>query len=324
MTSRAASHEHSAPRLPSRAPDEVEAAFVAANTLPKPQLELLEPPPPGTRPGYENPVVFEVPELLPLRGVNIAWIAARVAIVLWTSAIALVAIRTTNRIDNGASIDAIATVGDDMTIVVLVGVVLLAALFAASVMWSRTVAENTRRLRGRWPSLNRATRVWFYPAVWVALAALTFLRVEVTGEFDPLPAIAAIVFAICLYCPFSMLHRIFKTLTRIRPDGAIRAAYLLDLAGFGIIWWRLTDWPDPITPSDSGTVDAMAWAAIASSGLLLISAGIIATLAHQAIEAQFGEQFGEQCVQQFGHDKTQQQHNQCAKQVRNEVCNLGP
>ncbi len=286
MTSRAASHEHSAPRLPSRAPDEVEAAFVAANTLPKPQLELLEPPPPGSRPGYENPVVFEVPELLPLRGVNIAWIAARVAIVLWTSAIALVAIRTTNRIDSGASFDAIATVGDDMTIVVLVGVVLLAALFAASVMWSRTVAENTRRLRGRWPSLNRATRVWFYPTVWVALAALTFLRVDVTGEFDPLPAIAAIVFAICLYCPFSMLHRIFKTLTRIRPDGAIRAAYLLDLAGFGIIWWRLTDWPDPITPSDSGTVDAMAWAAIASSGLLLISAGIIATLAHQAIEAQ--------------------------------------
>ena len=88
-----------------------------------------------------------------------------------------------------------------MTIVVLVGVVLLAALFAASVVWSRTVAENTRRLRGRWPSLNRATRVWFYPTVWVALAALTFLRIKVTSEFNPLPAIAAIVFAIVPVLP---------------------------------------------------------------------------------------------------------------------------
>ncbi len=236
---------------------------------------------PGAVPGYENPVVFEAPELLALRWVNIAWIAARFAIVLWTAAIAMVAIRTARRIDDAAPDSAIAAVGDDMTIVVLVGVVLLAALFAASVVWSRTVAENTRRLRGRWPSLNRATRVWFYPTVWVALAALTFLRIKVTSEFNPLPAIAAIVFAIVLYCPFSMLHRIFKTLTRVRPDGAIRAAYLLDLAGFGIIWWRLTDWPDPITPDDTGLVDAMAWAAIASSGLLLISAGITANLAHQ-------------------------------------------
>jgi hypothetical protein len=83
-----------------------------------------------------------------------------------------------------------------------------------------------------------------------------------------------------------MLHRIYKTLTRERPDGAIRAMYLLDLGGFGIIWWRLTDWPDPITPADAGLVDAMAWAAIAASGVLLISAGITANLAHQVVVAQ--------------------------------------
>jgi hypothetical protein len=83
-----------------------------------------------------------------------------------------------------------------------------------------------------------------------------------------------------------MLHRIFRTLTRERPDGAIRAMYLLDLGGFGIIWWRLTDWPDPITSADAGLVDAMAWAAIAASGVLLISAGITANLAHQAVVAQ--------------------------------------
>jgi hypothetical protein len=83
-----------------------------------------------------------------------------------------------------------------------------------------------------------------------------------------------------------MLHRVFKTLTRLRPDAAIRAAYVLDLAGFGLVWWRLTDWPDPILVIDSGTVDTMAWAAIAASGLLLISAGIMATLARQAVAAQ--------------------------------------
>lgn len=285
MTSRATSNERVAPKLPSRSPDEVEAAFVAANAFPKPHGDPVDSVP-GAPPAYENPVVFEVPELLPLRFVNIAWIATRFAIVLWTASIALVAIRTANRIDGSASDGSIADVGDDMTRVVLVGVLLLAALFAASVWWSRTVAENTRRLRGRWPSLNRATRVWFYPTVWVALAALTFLRINVTGEFDPLPAIAAMVFALTLYSPYSMLHRIFKTLTRVRPDGAIRAAYLLDLAGFGIIWWRLTDWPEPMTADNAGTVDAMAWAAIASSGLLLISAGITANLAHQAILAQ--------------------------------------
>ncbi|HEX4983957.1 MAG TPA: hypothetical protein VFV63_19785, partial [Ilumatobacteraceae bacterium] len=285
MTSRATSSERSAPKLPSRSPEEVEAAFLAANAFPKPQGDPEEGPP-GPPGAYENPVVFEAPELLPLRLVNIAWIATRFAIVVWTAAIALVAIRTTRRIDGAASDRAIADVGDDMTAVVSVGVILLAALFGVSVWWSRTVAENTRRLRGRWPSLNRATRVWFYPAVWVALAALTFLRINVTSEFDPLPAIAAVVFALTLYSPYSMLHRIFKTLTRVRPEVAIRAAYLLDLAGFGIIWWRLTDWPDPITVADSGTVDAMAWAAIAASGLLLISAGITANLAHQAVVAQ--------------------------------------
>jgi hypothetical protein len=285
MTSRATSSERSAPKLPSRSPEEVEAAFLAANAFPKPQGDPEEGPP-GPQGAYENPVVFEAPELLPLRLVNVAWIATRFAIVVWTAAIALVAIRTTRRIDGAASDRSIADVGDDMTIVVLVGVILLAALFGASVWWSRTVAENTRRLRGRWPSLNRATRVWFYPTVWVALAALTFLRINVTSEFDPLPAIAAIVFALTLYSPYSMLHRIFKTLTRVRPEMAIRAAYLLDLAGFGIIWWRLTDWPDPITGTDSGTVDAMAWAAIAASGLLLISAGITANIAHEAAVAQ--------------------------------------
>ena len=184
---------------------------MAANAIPKAEVEPSDVVP-GAIPGYENPVVFEAPELLELRWVNIAWITARFAIVLWTAAIAMVAIRTARRIDDAAPESVIAAVGDDMTIVVLVGVVLLAALFAASLAWSRTVAENTRRLRGRWPSMNRATRVWFYPTVWVALAALTFLRIKVTSEFNPLPAIAAIVFAIVLYCPFSMLHRVFKTL----------------------------------------------------------------------------------------------------------------
>ena len=206
---------------------------------------------------------------------------------MWTAAIALVAIRTTKRIDDAASDRSIADVGDDMTIVVLVGVLLLVALFAASVLWSRTVAENTRRLRGRWPSLNRATRVWFYPTVWVALAALTFLRIDVTSEFDPLPAIAAIVFAITLYCPYSMLHRIFKTLTRLRPDGRdsrripARSRRVRDhlVASHGLAG------PDHGI-DDAGTVDAMAWAAITSSGLLLISAGITANLVRQTIVAQ--------------------------------------
>ena len=66
------------------------------------RLELLDSVP-GAVPGYENPVVFEAPELLPLHWVNIAWIAARFAIVLWTAAIAVVAIRTASRIDDGAS-----------------------------------------------------------------------------------------------------------------------------------------------------------------------------------------------------------------------------
>ena len=161
--------------------------------------------------------MFEAPELLELRWVNISWVAARFAIVLWTAAIAMVAIRTARRIDDAVPDSVVAAVGDDMTIVVLVGVVLLAALFVASLVWSRTVAENTRRLRGRWPSMNRATRVWFYPTVWVALAALTFLRIKVTSDFNPLPAIAAIVFAIVLYCPYSMLHRVFKTLSACGP-----------------------------------------------------------------------------------------------------------
>ena len=118
MTSRAASHEHSAPKLPSRSPEEVEAAFVAANAIPKSESEGLEGVP-GAVPGYENPVVFEAPELLPLRWVNIAWTASRFAVVLWTAAIAVVAIRTAHRIDCGASDQTIADVGDDMTIVVL-------------------------------------------------------------------------------------------------------------------------------------------------------------------------------------------------------------
>ncbi|MNE42942.1 hypothetical protein D3C80_1370930 [compost metagenome] len=46
--------------------------------------------------------------------------------------------------------------------------------------------------------------------------------------------------------------------------------------------------------------------------------------AHQAVQAELGQQFGEQGVEQLGHDKTEQHHNQGAKQIGDEVRHFGP
>ena len=210
---------------------------------------------PGRRcPGTRTRSCSRPPSCCHCACVNIAWIAARFAIVLWTSAIALVAIRTTKRIDDAASDECDrrrrrrhddrgagrracssphcsrrACCGAGRSPRTPAGCVV-----AGRASIARPASGSTRRSGWRWPrSRSCASRS---PAS------------SIRCRRSPRSCSPS-----CLYCPYSMLHRIFKTLTRVRPDGAIRAAYLLDLAGFGIIWWRLTDWPDPITPDDSGT-----------------------------------------------------------------------
>jgi hypothetical protein len=63
--------------------------------------------------------------------------------------------------------------------------------------------------------------------------------------------------ALTVWRPYSLVRRIVSTLSRVRSDALIGIAYLLELAGFGLMWWQLATWPEELAPGDVGPADVM-------------------------------------------------------------------
>ena len=165
------------------------------------------------------------------------------------------------------------------------GVVGLVGLVATA-FWCVQFAENGRRLSARVSAPDAAGWTWALPVVWVALASITFLRIEVGGDFDPLPALAVFGLAVALAVPVSRLMKTFRGMTR-RPPQLWVSVYVLDLVAAGAIWWRLMSWPTPVSVVDVDHARTTSIIAFAAAGVLTASALIYAFLAFRAMQSTY-------------------------------------
>lgn len=153
---------------------------------------------------------------------------------------------------------------------------------AGLVFWSVTLGDNAQRLKARSASPRRMGWSWAPVLVWVAVSSLTYLRFEVDAEFDPMPGITGIVFAALLAIPYAQLQGIFRGLSR-RPPLLWTNAFPLDLLAFGLVWWRLTSWPDPVSMGDTDHVQLTAYIAFGAAGALTINVIVFVVLARRGI-----------------------------------------
>lgn len=164
-------------------------------------------------------------------------------------------------------------------VVISAGVFTLVGL-GAMVFWTTMLAGNARRLRARTTSATAMGWSWLLPVAWVAISCLTYLRFQVDADFDPLPGVAAIGWAITLTVAYGRLQGVFRGLSRTPPI-LWYTAFPIDLLAFGLVWWRLTGWPSPVGP-DRDTVDLTANIAFGAAAALTVSVLVFAWLAQRA------------------------------------------
>ncbi len=161
--------------------------------------------------------------------------------------------------------------------------VFVAVAVAGLAFWSFAFADNGHRLEARRARPTVHAWLWAAPVGWVVFSALTYLRIDVDGELDPLPGVAAVGFAIALSVPYARLQGLFKQLSRRPPF--VWIAYLIDLVAFGLVWWRLTDWPSPVAGGDADLVRRTANIAFAAAALLAANGLVFAWLAQRASQS---------------------------------------
>ena len=210
-----------------------------------------------------EPDAFTPPQLVSMGPPNLAVVVGRWLMVIAMLFVGLAAWRGSSRSGSGNG-DAFWPVAGAAGVFVTVG-------FAGLVFWSVSLATNARRLTARAASPRGIGVAWLLVVAWVVISALTYLRFEVDAEFDPLPGLAGFGFAVCLALPYARLHSVFKGMTRQPPKLALHA-YPLDLAAFGLVWWRMTSWPDPVTRSDVDHVRLTAYIAFGAAVALAVNA----------------------------------------------------
>lgn len=272
------------PRLPDRSVDDVTRFHLEKSLTPtqiqiQMQLEMDS----ASRRHVHSPLLsadlpeFEPPKLLKVHGLGYAWIALRVITTLWAIALGIAAVLVRNDAEAGFSDGAIvAKVG-------FVGALIAYALTVVGGFWSVRLTMNVHRLEGRYPTRNRAVRAWLYPGLWAGLMALTLVRAEPNADFDIRPLIIVTGFMITMWRPYALVRRIFLSLTRTSVDALIGVMYVLDVAGFGLIWWRVANWPEVLTPTNAGTADVMIGVGFATA-VAFAAAGLVVILLVRAAE----------------------------------------
>ncbi len=272
------------PRLPDRSVDDVTRFHLEKSLTPtqiqiQMQLEMDS----ASRRHVHSPLLsadlpeFEPPNLLKVRGLGYAWIALRVITTVWAIALGIAAVLVRNDAEAGFSDGAIvAKVG-------FAGALIAYALTVVGGFWSVRLTMNVHRLEGRYPTRNRAVRAWLYPGLWAGLMALTLVRAEPNADFDIRPLIIVTGFMITMWRPYALVRRIFLSLTRTSVDALIGVMYVLDVAGFGLIWWRVANWPEVLTPTNAGTADVMIGVGFATA-VAFAAAGLVVILLVRAAE----------------------------------------
>lgn len=202
---------------------------------------------------------FIQPVLYSMKLSNGLLLFVRVLLLAWAAAVAIAAVvareNAIDGFDSGEGVRAVGLIG--------IGVVALASL--TGWLWCDRRVRNVHLLDGRRPGRLRCATAWLLPGLWCALLAVVVVPIEPAELFDVRPTIIVSVFAIALWRPYSLERRILTSLSRMKSDALIGAAYVLDLAAFGFLWWQLTDWPLLITASNSGRADVMVGLALAST-----------------------------------------------------------
>lgn len=151
--------------------------------------------------------------------------------------------------------------------------------------WAAVLAGNARRLRARCASARGMAWAWAIPVGWVALSSATYLQVTVDDDLDPLPGVAAAGWVIACAVAFGRLQGVFTGLSRT-PAKVWFTVFPLDALAFGVLWWRLTGWPSPVT-SDLDEARLTADLAYGSAALLFLSGLAYVWLAHKGSQGTF-------------------------------------
>lgn len=198
------------------------------------------------------------PTLESTRVSNSVMLAARLLAFVWAVAVAVAAVITRSRASDG---------GDDGSLVTGIGRLGIAAavlFLGIGWLWSDRRVRNIRLLDGRRPTRARCALGWLAPGIWVALMAVTIVQFEPNELFDFRPAIIVTCFMLAAWRPYALVRRILTMLTRISSDALIGIAFVLDVAGFGLLWWQLTTWPTTID-AGAGSADTTIGVAVAAA-----------------------------------------------------------
>jgi hypothetical protein len=170
--------------------------------------------------------------------------------------------------------------------------------FAGLVFWTVTLAGNAQRLKAKVASPRSMGWSWAFVVLWVIVSSATYLRIEVDAEFDPLPGVAGLGFVLLLAIPYAKLQGVFRGLSR-RPPLLWVNAFPLDAVAFGLLWWRLTSWPDPVTVGDLDHVRLTANVAFGTAGALTVNAIVFVWLSQRGSSSVY-ERLGRLEARQHG------------------------
>lgn len=105
--------------------------------------------------------------------------------------------------------------------------------------WCHVRARNVHLLEAQQPTETRAIRAWLWPLVWVLIAMLTVRRFDPTEPIDVRPAIIAIGFVLAAWRPFSLIRRIFASLSLERYDELVVSMAAIQIFTWLLLWWQL-------------------------------------------------------------------------------------
>lgn len=204
---------------------------------------------------------YQEPALVPTKVARRFVVVARSLVLTWAVAIVVAGIVVRSNADGDGRV--VTTVGQ-------IGLVAIAAVAISGWWWSDRVVRNVHRLDGRLPGRARCISAWVSPPLFAALLAVTVLQLEPGELVDIRPAVTGVVLAAAAWRPYALIRRALATLSRVRSDALLGAGFVLDLAGFGLLWWRLWTWPSSLEPNATGEIDVLigtsAAAAIAFAG----------------------------------------------------------
>lgn len=249
---------------------------LAIRHVPRAARPAFDPGLPTASPSV-TPTEFVRPDLVPIGDSVVAVLVGRVLLVVAALVVGIAARRSTGL---GGEQRA-----ESFWPLVLSAGVFVAVGTAGLMFWSAQLASNARLLRTRSSTPLAMVGGWLAVVAWVVVSSLTYLRLEVGGGFDPLPGVAGVGWVIVLALAYGRLQGVFAGLSR-RPPNVWLTAFPVDAAAFGLVWWRLTDWPSPVGVFRDD-VQLTANVAFGAAAALTVNVFVFARLAQRGSECTY-------------------------------------